>query len=78
MGKSCACKFLYGDSTDAEEKDKIDEALDLKKELKTEILLGRKNGKYFPSCFIRSNRNGHILQWSRDCIASGSVWSENG
>ncbi|KAK3083375.1 hypothetical protein FSP39_021037 [Pinctada imbricata] len=47
MGKSCACRFLYGDSTDTGEKAKIDEALDMKKELKTEILLYSKTGGTF-------------------------------
>ena len=45
MSKSCACKFLYGAETSPEEKEKIEEALDLQTELKTEVLFYRKNGK---------------------------------
>lgn len=45
MGKNCACKFLYGENTEIEGKAKIEEALDQKEEIKTEILLYRKDGK---------------------------------
>lgn len=46
MGKSCACKFLYGENTENEGKAKIEEALEQKEEIKTEILLYRKDGRY--------------------------------
>ncbi|XP_056011708.1 potassium voltage-gated channel subfamily H member 8-like isoform X2 [Ostrea edulis] len=51
MGKSCACKFLYGESTEVEGKAKIEEALEQKEEIKTEILLYRKNGNSF-TCLL--------------------------
>lgn len=44
MGKSCACKFLRGPKTNETEKEKIDEALENREEIKTEILLYRKGG----------------------------------
>ena len=50
MSKSCACKFLYGAETSPEEKEKIEEALELQTELKTEVLFYRKNGKSVQLC----------------------------
>ncbi|KAK6172039.1 hypothetical protein SNE40_018005 [Patella caerulea] len=47
MAKSCACKFLYGNDTEETEKEKIEEALENKKELKTEIMMYKKNGSPF-------------------------------
>ena len=46
MSRSCACKFLYGLETAAEEKEKIEESLEQQNELKTEVLFYRKNGKF--------------------------------
>lgn len=51
MGKSCACKFLYGENTENEGKAKIEEALEQKEEIKTEILLYRKDGNSF-TCLL--------------------------
>ena len=45
MGRSCACKFLYGNDTIIPEKDKIDTALENKEELKTELIFYRRDGK---------------------------------
>lgn len=45
MGKSCACKFLYGADSDETDKTKIDEALEERQELKTEIYLYQRNSK---------------------------------
>ena len=45
MGRSCACKFLYGNNTTIPEKDKIDTALENKTELKTELIFYRRDGK---------------------------------
>ena len=53
MGRSCACKFLYGNNTTIPEKDKIDTALENKTELKTELIFYRRDGKYkciYTSC----------------------------
>ena len=47
MGRSCACKFLYGNSTAVMEKDKIDNALEHKEELKTELIFYRKDGRLY-------------------------------
>lgn len=47
MGRSCACKFLYGDDTVVVEKDKIDNALEHKEELKTELIFYRRDGKFY-------------------------------
>ena len=47
MGRSCACKFLYGNSTVVMEKDKIDNALEHKEELKTELIFYRKDGMLY-------------------------------
>ena len=46
MGRSCACKFMYGNNTAVVEKDKIDAALENKTELKTELIFYRRDGKY--------------------------------
>ncbi|XP_061164070.1 potassium voltage-gated channel subfamily H member 8-like isoform X2 [Saccostrea echinata] len=51
MGKSCACKFLYGENTEEEGKAKIEDALEQKEEIKTEILLYRKDGNSF-TCLL--------------------------
>lgn len=45
MGRSCSCKFLFGEETLAIEKDKIENALEHKEELKTELQLYKKDGK---------------------------------
>ncbi|KAJ8320245.1 hypothetical protein KUTeg_001832 [Tegillarca granosa] len=47
MGKSCACKFLYGKNTEEKDKQKIDDALENKEELKTEMSLKCRNGETF-------------------------------
>ncbi|XP_048237827.1 potassium voltage-gated channel subfamily H member 8-like isoform X1 [Haliotis rufescens] len=47
MAKRCVCKFLFGKDTDNDEKQKIESALEDKKETKTEILLYKKNGSPF-------------------------------
>ena len=44
MSKCCACKFLCGAETDAEEIRKIEEALESQTELKTEVMFYRKSG----------------------------------
>ena len=41
MQKGCACKFLFGEETDAEARAQIEDALDAKKELKAELKLYR-------------------------------------
>ena len=46
MAKGCACKFLYGEETSDTETKTIDEALESKKEHKTELVLYKKNGEY--------------------------------
>ena len=45
MSKCCACKFLCGAETDAEEIRKIEEALESQTELKTEVMFYRKSGR---------------------------------
>lgn len=45
MAKGSGCKFLYGPETSEAETAKILEALEEKKELKTELQLYRKNGE---------------------------------
>ncbi|KAK7506782.1 hypothetical protein BaRGS_00002257, partial [Batillaria attramentaria] len=47
MARGCACKFLYGEDTDDTETKTIDEALENKKEHKTELVLYKKNGNPF-------------------------------
>ncbi|CAC5414646.1 KCNH8 [Mytilus coruscus] len=47
MGKSCACKFLYGADSNETDKTKIDEALEERQELKTEIYLYQRNKNGF-------------------------------
>ncbi|XP_076453438.1 voltage-gated delayed rectifier potassium channel KCNH8-like isoform X2 [Babylonia areolata] len=47
MAKGCACKFLYGEETSDVETRTIDEALEEKKEHKTELVLYKKNGTPF-------------------------------
>ncbi|KAL5005757.1 hypothetical protein ScPMuIL_016915 [Solemya velum] len=44
MGRGCACRFLYGSETDEKAKEKIDDALESKKELKSEVYLYKKSG----------------------------------
>ena len=46
MSKNCACKFLYGDETPNNEARKIEEALNMQEEYKTEIKFYKKNGEY--------------------------------
>ncbi|KAK3909455.1 Potassium voltage-gated channel subfamily H member 8 [Frankliniella fusca] len=43
MQKGCACKFLYGPETRDEHKLAIDKALELKTELKLEVIFYKKN-----------------------------------
>ena len=45
MGRSCACKFLFGDETLVDEKGKIEAALENKTELKTELFFYKKDGE---------------------------------
>jgi len=45
MGRSCACKFLFGEETLVAEKEKIENALENKEELKTELQMYKKDGK---------------------------------
>ena len=45
MSKSCACRFLYGADTTQEERQKIEDALELQKELKMEVNFFRKTGE---------------------------------
>lgn len=45
MQKGCACKFLYGPETRDEHKLAIDKALELKTELKLEVIFYKKNGE---------------------------------
>ncbi|XP_025832214.1 potassium voltage-gated channel subfamily H member 8-like [Agrilus planipennis] len=47
MQKGCACKFLYGTETKEEHKSQIDKALELKTELKLEVIFYKKNGTPF-------------------------------
>ncbi|XP_045178348.2 potassium voltage-gated channel subfamily H member 8-like [Mercenaria mercenaria] len=47
MGRSCACKFLFGDETLVDEKGKIEDALENKTELKTELFFYKKDGDRF-------------------------------
>ncbi|ELU07688.1 hypothetical protein CAPTEDRAFT_168526 [Capitella teleta] len=47
MSKSCACKFLYGSETSADEIHGIESALDKQVELKTEVLFYKKGGTSF-------------------------------
>ena len=54
MSKSCACKFLYGPDTAEEEKQKIENAVDMQVELKTEVQFKRKNGEYRSSLLMDS------------------------
>ncbi|KAL4217366.1 Potassium voltage-gated channel subfamily H member 4 [Mactra antiquata] len=46
MGRSCACKFLFGEETTSDEKEKIEQALENKEELKTELYFYKKDGKF--------------------------------
>ena len=45
MSKNCACKFLYGEETPSPDTRKIEEALNMQEEYKTEIKFYEKNGK---------------------------------
>jgi potassium voltage-gated channel Eag-related subfamily H protein 8 len=47
MHKGCACKFLYGAETEEDKKQKIENALEEKIELKMEIKFYKKNGETF-------------------------------
>ena len=51
MARGCACKFLYGPDTEEAETQAIDEALEEKKEHKTELRLYKKNGE--SRCSVR-------------------------
>lgn len=44
MQKGCACKFLHGPETKEEHKTQVDKALEMKNELKLEIIFYKKNG----------------------------------
>ena len=44
MSKNCACKFLYGTTTNKEEIAKLENALETQTEFKTDIEFYRKNG----------------------------------
>ena len=52
MHKGCACKFLYGQDTEEEMKQKIEKSLEEKNELKMEIKFYKKNGKVFYLHFL--------------------------
>ncbi len=43
--KGCACKFLYGDDTEEEAQLLIEEALEQKTELQTEVKFYKKNSE---------------------------------
>ncbi len=45
MSKPCSCKFLYGEGTLDEDKEKVEGALGDHEEFKTELMLYRKNGE---------------------------------
>ncbi|KAK1121929.1 hypothetical protein K0M31_009779 [Melipona bicolor] len=53
MQKGCACKFLYGPETKEEERAMIEKSLESKTELKTEVVLYKKNGELY-SLILRS------------------------
>lgn len=64
MGRSCACKFLFGDETTVDEKEKIESALENKEELKTELYFYRKDGEFdisfnIATVFDRGHLGGH-------------------
>lgn len=42
----CACRFLYGPETKEEHKSQIEKSLDGKVELKSEVILYKKNGSF--------------------------------
>ena len=44
MHKGCACKFLYGQETEEDKKQKIEKSLEEKMELKMEIKFYKKSG----------------------------------
>jgi potassium voltage-gated channel Eag-related subfamily H protein 8 len=54
MHKGCACKFLYGQDTEEEKKQKIEKSLEEKNELKMEIKFYKKNGKVFYLHFLHT------------------------
>lgn len=54
MQKGCACSFLFGEETSEEHKKSIEESLENKTELKLEVLLYKRNGKF---TFERKNSN---------------------
>ncbi|CAH2224194.1 potassium voltage-gated channel subfamily H member 3 [Pelobates cultripes] len=56
MQRSCACTFLYGPETGEQVQQRVKEALNDKQELKTELLLYKKNG-YLP---LRSQSGCHL------------------
>nr|XP_006816401.1 PREDICTED: potassium voltage-gated channel subfamily H member 8-like [Saccoglossus kowalevskii] len=43
MQKGCACKFLYGAQTDEDKKEEIENSLEHKQELKTEVMFQKKS-----------------------------------
>ncbi|XP_052237698.1 potassium voltage-gated channel subfamily H member 8-like [Dreissena polymorpha] len=47
MGRSCSCKFLFGEETLLKERERIEDALEKKIELKTELLMYKKSGQKF-------------------------------
>ncbi|KAK2148538.1 hypothetical protein LSH36_492g08012 [Paralvinella palmiformis] len=65
MSKCCACKFLCGAETDAEEIRKIEEALESQTELKTEVMFYRKSDS--KKALVRLKRFCHHL----DCVLRG-------
>lgn len=46
MQKGCACSFLYGTETEEDKIKQIEDSLNNKTELKLEIVLSRKDGKF--------------------------------
>ena len=64
MQKGCACKFLYGDETDGDAKADIAEALDAKKELKTEVKLYREGPlSSHPVILFSHTTDDFDMQW---------------
>ena len=73
MAKGCACKFLYGEETSEAETKTIDDALESKKEHKTELVLYKKNGECYasPEDWPRERVElAYLLLWGNDSCLS--------
>lgn len=64
MQKGCACKFLYGRDTSEDHTVQIDRSLELKTELKLEVIFYKKDGKYFYHILVTKFSNIFLFKIS--------------